>query len=453
MSKIKGRFMISGELHLESPLLISTGEKGYTDIVIQKDEKGIPFIPASSVCGVLRHYFYNNLMLEDEDKKQLEYFWGSEKEKMSNELDTYQSSFILQDLHAINNPKIMIRDGIKIDNKLGIAEDEKKFDYEVVEPGAVFAFNAKIILREKFSEKIFFKIIGTIVKALSGSEVYFGAMTTKGFGRCRLLNYKLYKYDYRKKEDVISWLKEQQREEQIIKVDFKNIFMPKADNFMLNATFNIKNSLIVKSYSGLPGESDAVHISSGGQDIIPGTSIKGAIRARAIKIINTLGRNGEEMVKGLFGWAPEKSDGEKQKSRFIVEEAQIKHSIKETQFRTKIDRFTGGVKKTALFDSTPVWGNDNKTEVTINIKVDGCEPWEAGLMLLLLKDLWNEDLPFGGEKNIGRGILKGKSANLSIKNNYYTINQDGEQLKVSGDKEELESLVRVFAEKCKGEGA
>ena len=72
--------MISGELHLESPLLISTGEKGYTDIVIQKDEKGIPFIPASSVCGVLRHYFYNNLMLEDEDKKQLEYF-GVRKKK------------------------------------------------------------------------------------------------------------------------------------------------------------------------------------------------------------------------------------------------------------------------------------------------------------------------------------------------------------------------------------
>src|SRR5690554_4389840 len=148
MSKIKGRFLISGEMYLESPLLISTGEKGYTDI--QKDEKGIPFIPASSVSGTLRHYFYNNLMLEDWDKKQLEYFWGSEKEKMSNELDTYQSSFILQDLHAINKPKIVSRDGIKIDNKLGVAEDEKKFDYEVVQPGAVFAFAAEIILREKF---------------------------------------------------------------------------------------------------------------------------------------------------------------------------------------------------------------------------------------------------------------------------------------------------------------
>ena len=157
MSKIKGRFMISGNC-IWNLLFDKHGEKGYTDIVIQKDEKGIPFIPASSVCGVLRHYFYNNLMLEDEDKKQLEYFWGSEKEKMSNELDTYQSSFILQDLHAINNPKIMIRDGIKIDNKLGIAEDEKKFDYEVVEPGAVFAFNAKIILREKFSEKYFSRL-------------------------------------------------------------------------------------------------------------------------------------------------------------------------------------------------------------------------------------------------------------------------------------------------------
>ena len=33
--------------------------------------------------------------------------------------NTYQSAFILQDLYAVNNAKITVRDGIEIDNKRG----------------------------------------------------------------------------------------------------------------------------------------------------------------------------------------------------------------------------------------------------------------------------------------------------------------------------------------------
>ncbi|HBT15863.1 MAG TPA: hypothetical protein DEB05_02775, partial [Firmicutes bacterium] len=69
-------------------------------------------------------------------------------------------------------------------------------------------------------------------------------------------------------------------------------------------------------------------------------------RARAVKILNTLGLDGNEMGKELFGWAPNSAnEEEKKKSRMIVEEVQIAGGLKEkeTQFRTKIDRFTGGV--------------------------------------------------------------------------------------------------------------
>ena len=93
------------------------------------------------------------------------------------------------------------------------------------------------------------------------------------------------------------------------------MFSPRYNSFSLKATFDIKNSLIVRSYSGMPKASDAIHIKAQrGKDIIPGTSIKGSLGARAVKIINTLGSQGDELVKGLFGWAPEgKSDEEKRK--------------------------------------------------------------------------------------------------------------------------------------------
>lgn len=453
--KVKGRFIICGKLRLESPLVIGTGEKDYLnrDIVVQKDENGLPYIPASSIYGALRHYFCHKLKLEQVDKKKSEYFWGSAKDQSSNE-DTLQSAFLIEDLCVINNPVVVVRDGIKIDHRLGIAKDEGKFNYEVVEPGAEFSFKAEVILREVFSKEIFIKIINTLIKALSESQVQLGSMTTKGFGRCRLLDYKLYEYDFEKATDVIVWFKAMRGEALLKEVDFKNIFASSCRRLKLKAIFDIKGSLIVKSYSGLPSKSDAIHISSNGQDIIPGTSLKGAFRARAIKIINTIGSNGKELVKEFFGWAPDNpKGGKKHKSRFIVEDAKIKNALKETQFRTKIDRFTGGVIKSALFDSTPIWGDD-KAEVVINCQIDNYQDWEAGLMLLLLKDLWDGDLPLGGEKSIGRGVLKGKLAEIHVEDKQYLLKKDGDHLQFSGNKAELEKFVHAFVEKyaCKGAG-
>lgn len=458
MSKVGviGRFLLCGVLHMESPLLIGTGEKSHTDIVVQKDDDGVPYIPASSMYGVIRHYFFNNMYIESADREQIEYFWGSDKHKSNK--DTKQSSFILQDMDAINNPKIVVRDGVTIDNKRGVAEDKKKFDYEVVEPGANFAFNGEVIIREGFSRTLFLKIITTIVRVLENRQVHIGSMTTKGFGRCRLAEYSVYEYCFNhgenKVRDVISWLKGIKREDQLVRLDFNNTFPIINKDFSMDATFNIKSSLIVKKNSGIPEESDAINISSNGKSIIPGTSIKGSLRARAVKIINTLGVDGYKLVNEFFGWKSQgEDDKEKRKSHLIVEEAYIKNAVQETQYRTRIDRFTGGGIKTGLFDSTPIWADKEDTQVTISVNIIDCKDWEAGLMMLLLKDLWLGDLAIGGEKNIGRGVLLGKSAKISFNGNDYNIKDiDENNLLIEGGKEELEKLVRSFVEKCSCEG-
>ncbi|HHY79110.1 MAG TPA: hypothetical protein GX516_01880 [Thermoanaerobacter sp.] len=454
-ARVIGRFLINGKLNLESPLLIGTGEKNYTDISVEKDDGGNPYIPASSLRGVLRHYFFDNLALEGADKAQIEYFWGSDKSR--DDQDTYQSAFILEDLYALNKPSVVTRDGIKIDNKTGVAEDKKKFDYEVVEPGAQFGFNAEVVLRECFSEEIFLKIVSTLISALKNGQTFLGSMTTKGFGRCRLSEFKVYKYNFingtNKTKDVISWLKGESREDQSITLDLNNIFLHKKSKFSLKATFTVSNSLIVRAYTGVPKEPDCIHMTSAGRDILPGTSLKGALRTRAVKIINTLGGQGDELVKELFGWASDKpgEEGKKIKSRLMVNEAYIQNSIKETQFRIKIDRFTGGVIKTALFDSTPVWSNKDNASITINIDINDCKNWEAGLLMLLLKDLWTGDLAVGGEKNIGRGTFKGQLAEIYFNKNHYIIERNKDELKINSGKDELENLVSAFVEKCKAE--
>ena len=54
----------------------------------------------------------------------------------------------------------------------------------------------------------------------------------------------------------------------------------------------------------------------------------------------------------------------------------------------------------------------NKKYTRITLRVKDCSEAEAGLMLLVLKDLWTGDLAIGGEKGIGRGVFNGVSASI-----------------------------------------
>ena len=113
-------------------------------------------------------------------------------------------------------------------------------------------------------------------------------------------------------------------------------------------------------------------------------------------------------------------------SRVMAEERLIENpNFDYIQNRVKIDRFTGGAYDTALFTEQPVFANDD-TLITVNLElrlpaandddkyklmIDA----QAGLLMLVLKDLWTEDLPLGGESSVGRGRLRGNTACVELK--------------------------------------
>ncbi len=432
---LTGKLLLRGRLELKTPVIIGSGETDVTDIVVLKDSEGKPYIPATSFVGVLRHYFEEEIDHSISDG-QLDYFWGSRK------ANGYQSALICDDLNTEDEPKIMVRDGVTINHKNGIAKRRAKFDYEVVEPNISFDLNIEINIREAYDKTIFKRILKTIVDALKAGDIRIGAMTTKGFGICKLDDVSYYEFDFSKKEDVFSWLKREFNKEQVLSVDS---FPIKSKEFLIDAWFKIKSSLIIKSYSGELKAPDAVHITSNNNPVLPGTSLKGAIRDRAIRIINTLGESNEEAIKQLFGWINEKNKNEKYKSRIIVDETVINNVTEEAQHRIKIDRFTGGTIKGALFDSMPLWTTNDTKAVHITMKIKDYKDWEAGLLLLILKDLWNGDLPIGGDKNVGRGILKGLEANIKIGSNQGKIRQNDNGLIFEGIKPDmLENLVSQF---------
>ena len=473
---ICGRLLVTGRLRLITPLIIGGGSSLYgdSDIVVLKDMQGKPYIPSSSITGALKDDFnnhsYKGSVDQDKYKQNKLWFWGGEYTFKRNDEKvrrSCQSAMMISDLILSEGSmaRVRIRDGIRINRSTGIVEQGAKYDFEIVEPGIAFDFQMEVTIREAFNLELFNSFFDWIVYQLSQGQIALGARTNQGFGRCCLENISSYRYDYQDRDHIIAWLTGDRDIVRQTAGDYSQVdklFKKETRQFSIKADFRIKNSLIVGSYSGDPSAPDKVHLKSydGLKEtaVLPGTSIRGAIRSHAERIINTLGGDGNEMLKGLFGWVDtEKPDSGRNKAikgRIKIEEKPITLNtfVEEIQYRIKIDRFTGGVMNNALFDSMPIWaGQGDESMVTLELDIDRYQDWEAGLILLVLKDLWNGDLAVGGEKNIGRGTLLGQRASICLDGQTIVIKKEAEGLTFQNEDgstgwdeetvEKLESLV------------
>lgn len=424
-----GKLVLKGKVELLSPLLIGGGENDESDIDVIKDKNGNPFIPATSFIGVLRHYFQPFIS----EKDKLNNFWGYSEKKVSKGSSVSCSDLVLED----GSTTVIVRDGVRIDNKKGMAKDKGKYDYEVVERGVSFKLIMIASYNDKDTKEFAKKMLGTIQSSLSEEKINFGAKSNNGLGKVKLSDSVIYDYDFSNKENVLAWLK---NADGSIVSDISK-FEIKDESFVIDSFFDLKTSLIVKSYPTDPNSPDSTNIKSNTQNVLPGTSIKGAIRARAERILNTKFDDAKatSILNSLFGFVHETDSNAKAiRSRVKVEEYIFPEEkfAEEIQSRIKIDRFTGGTIAGALFDSMPLFRN-GKTgkEDVINIKIiiKDAKPYEKGLLLLVLKDLWTGDLALGGEKNVGRGVLEGVHASiydgngLKIEVNDTLINKQEEQ--------------------------
>ncbi len=399
----KGKIILKGIISLLSPAIIGSGRDENSDIDVLRDSDGTVYIPATSLVGVLRHH----LKIDGSKKSLVNEFWGSKGE---SDMDLIQSSVIVHDLLPLEKTTVVIRDGVKIDNKKGIAEDRAKFDYEIIERGAKFSLYMEVTLNGT-EEGFKTQMLNTIVKSLQGEKIRVGAKTNSGFGRIKLIDPVFYRFDFSKKADVLRWFKQDfsvpsEITSEVIKFNERT--------FTIDALFGIKNSLIVRSNNYDPDLPDVEHIKSNGKAVLPGTSLKGAIRARAERVINTLGKS-NTLITDLFGYADENKKKSK-RGRIVIEETIVDGYPEEVQTRIKIDRFTGGVMEGALLETKPLFRSTKEETFMVRLSINDYKDYEAGLMLLVLKDLWTGDLPIGGEKAIGRGVLEGKRACISWDN-------------------------------------
>lgn len=442
--RIVGHAVLEGELELLSPLLVGDGGGDETrDIHVLKDRTGRPFLPGTSIAGVLRE-----LVAERS---------GAMAAMLFGALDRQQSAVRVSDA-LFTRYAIIYRDGVRIDHDLGTAVTGAKYDYEAIEREGRAPLRIDVTLRGIHTEDptdIHAPLRADVIDALAflrdalKSGVRFGAMTAKGLGHAQVKNIAMGLYDFARPQDVKTYLRQETPSAAGAGDHCKNASTYAAtapDTFDVAAAFSLRSSLLVRAKGeDATGKAIAVMQKSGRDAVIPGSSLKGVLRHQAVRILEKLGRNADAL-DDLMGTSGEDAAGVRKKSRMIVDETYIrldKNVFEKEHTRNRIDRFTGGTIDSALFTTRPIWQKGKAPTVHVHFQIQKASKAEAGLALFLLRDLWQGRTALGGEAGAGRGTLLGHTATICYGGNVYHIGENG---RITDGKAELEACAAAFVQ-------
>ena len=409
-ASIIGRYTLNGTVKLTSPLIIRAGVSNdilndtVDDIVVTYHD-GQPFIPGTSLAGVLRQALQG--LVPDAELV----LFGSIDDKGT------QSALQINDI-PLEDTNIVVRDGIRIDDVRGVTVDGAKYDFEVIESGATGQLCIDCVIRrchEQQGEKIE-KALAALANALQHG-IAIGARTVNGFGRVACKDIALEHYDFTKPDHVKAWLTG--KSGAVVAIPKQALVADR--DLVINMDAYLEDTVLIKSIFEEAWEDKSVAL------FVPGTSVKGVLRHQCGRILQAIGSN-DELVNTLFGYSND-DDKDSRKGRFMVDEIYFdKQFNQEEQPRIRVDRFTGGAMNGAL-------------------TIKSCNDAEAGLVMLLVKDLMTGQVTLGANRTIGYGRVQGKSVTVQYHGESYTI--DGNGKVTAGEAAHLENLVIALQQRIK----
>lgn len=447
---IRERVVITGRLKLTSPTNLGNGDsEGLTDIGLRRDPiDNSPVLPGASLVGALRDYARRRFGQAD---KEVDSLFGQVDGAKS-----MQSRLFIDDAMG-HEEGIEIRDGVAINPRTRTAADNKKFDLELLAAGTTFDLSLELWLPDDDARRVkMLQMVAVALDGLAGGEIRLGTRKRRGFGDCRVTEWQVYRYNMGDAPALVRWLESDRSVPAGGDTLAEQLGLdtaptpPATDEARLSARFAVDGSLLIRSAPAAPDGPDMVHLRNHvGKLVVPGTSLAGALRARAGRIARVLPPDAQAtaLVDDIFGPLLEGDRRKPRGGRLWVDESVFDKGARDDliQTRVMIDRFTGGSYTGALFDECPVLAGT----FTINLRLDRPKEREVGLLLLLLKDLWTGELPIGGESSIGRGRLRGEWARLNWDGKAWEFQpgHDG-RLNVTGDPNRLQETVDLLSRRA-----
>lgn len=455
------RHIVRLTVEAATPLAVGTGKGSdiLTDAPVAKDVNGLPYIPATSIAGVLRHamgYIDNKT-----DGNPFGYIDGADNDDSGHGSDIIFTDAVIvgkdgKALDGIQNidwddefyrafQDLPIRQHVRINDK-GTADNKNngKFDNEVVYKGTRFVFEIEL-MSDSDDKDSADKHITDAINRLRYCTLRIGGGTRKGYGKLKIIKCLKASLDLSTPEDLEKYLKKSSS----LAEDWDGFTEVSEiesldDSKWTHYQLKLKPLDFFMFGSGM-GDSDAdnVYVSelvvSQGESIdnnkrvlIPGSSVKGAIAHRTAYHYNKIKKRfaGEQKPEDITGCNNEavaaifgKADGDKfTRGRILIDDI-IKGQVKaeadadagekatptaKTFFHNKIDQFTGGTMDGALFQEKVIY--DKGTEYTFDIYVENSALADDDIEKAFeqsLHDICTGLLPLGGITNRGNGIFTG----------------------------------------------
>lgn len=432
-------------LEAKTPLAVGTGEKDIlTDKLIAHDVNHLPYIPGTSLVGVLR----NNLAdVLDENAIKSIFGYQSKAEEDSEGSRLIASSAymigtdgnIIDSLQNIDfdNPfygrflDLPLRQHVRI-SESGACDKKMrgKFDNQIVYTGTRFGFEIELISDGSEFDK---SLWNEIINHIHNENFRLGGGTRKGYGKVEVVELK--QAELNMKKDLNTYLNKTSnlndtfwnsvKNESWIgssdsKMDCYRIELTPDDFFLFSSGLESKDAdityisePIITWHSNKPGFTDK-------KILIPATSVKGAISHRLAYHYNklsgvfsdksdTIPMTAENTaVKKLFGFSANNEDGQRgnviMSDLYLNEQASVK-----LLNHVSIDRFTGGAIAGALFNEEVIYGDQKSFALDIYVEkkalpdINVKEAFSATLL-----DICNGLLPLGGGTMRGHGSFTGK---------------------------------------------
>ena len=379
---------------LASPLALGSGDNDKTDKDLIKDAAGRPYIPASSVAGVVREY-----LIAKDREKAIKYLGDVVIAKSDTSSKRIDGSIVFYDA-VIDSPQptISVRDSVALD-EFKTAISGAKFDMEVLEPGVSFTTFIEQDFTEDRNEDYGMEIADVF---LNGHPV-FGGKGTRGYGRLNNIQICEKSFDLSEKNDIEKWLNFDIFKES--EWDKSNVADESGEIKEIKLSLRLRGGISIRRYttrvsSENEKEPDMEQLTlADNTPVIPGSSWAGAIAHRMREFGIKTDKKGN-----IFGYVEGECKDAKAKSKIVFNESQIKGGTFKTLSRNAIDRFTGGTVDGALFTERTYYGGT--TDLVIGWR--GKEPMpenECGALAAALTDLHYGFLSVGGETSIGRGIF------------------------------------------------
>ncbi len=467
--KVTERIFIRGRLRLDTPAGFGNGETvGLMDMALVHDPlDGVtPLLTGSSIAGALRsslreydHGFGWAESPESPAKSRAEKLFGHLDDSLVSGRDrrikgsVYSWLMVDDSLGELpdEGEVIEIRDGVAIDPKTRTAERKsspkgtgkgkgKKFERELLPAGTIFPLGLELWISTDNERDDLLDALAVALHGLQTGGIGLGARKRRGYGQCGVTDWKVWRYPMNRVDGLLGWLSHTPRSPEAPGCACGDNIMEllgastphghQGESFRIEATFSLLDSLIIRSDIAAEDAPDVRHLHSwrdgSPTPILPGTSLAGALRARALKIARTIRRDiADPMIDDMFGRRIDSREDDPSGSLLLVRETKIEGgSVDRVQSRVKIDRFTGGAYPRALLSEQPLFARMGKEPARVKVDIelrkpvhrdDGSFDAQVGLLLLVLKDLWTGDLPLGGESGIGRGRLQGEMATLTLR--------------------------------------